>query len=310
MEKFVILADFLCDLSPEIREYIGMTDYARGHIHLADGNDIPGTLDWDHIQREEFYKMLSDKKNNITTSPSNSEEYYELFDSYLSQGCSVISISISAVASGTFSFVETAAARVNEKYSDVRVYCVNSMRMSGGIGLLVIQAYMMKNEGKSFDEIVAWLEDNKCRVHQMGPIDDLFFVARRGRITMGKAIMGSFAGVKPMGDCDSTGYVKALTKVKGINKAIDVTVEYVKETAVDIENQYVIVVHSDREEYAKTLKEKIEAQISPKKVFFSDVFPGSGANIGPGMIAVYYFGNPISDDLAYEKATINRILGK
>lgn len=310
MDKFVILADFTCDLSPEIRDFIGMKDYAKGHIHLSDGKDIPGTLDWDNITRDEFYKMLSDKKNNVSTSPLNAEEYYEFFDAYLQSGYSVISISLSSKISGTYTFASNAAARLNEKYSDVRVYCVDSMRMSGGIGLLTIQAYIMKNEGKSFDEIVEWLEKNKTTVHQMGPIDDLFFIARRGRITMGKAIMGSFAGVKPMGDCDQTGYTTVLTKVKGMNKALDVTVSYVKETSVNIENQYVLVVHSDREEYANTLKSKIESQLAPKKVFISDVFCGCGANIGPGMVGVYYFGNPISDDLVYEKETINKILGK
>lgn len=127
---------------------------------------------------------------------------------------------------------------------------------------------------------------------------------------MGKAIMGSFAGVKPMGDCNSEGYTTILTKVKGINKALDVTVQYVRETAVDIENQCVLVVHSDREAYANSLKDKLLAELSPKKVFVTDVFSGCGANIGPGMVGVYYLGNGISEDMAFEKDAMNKVLGK
>ena len=126
-------------------------------------------------------------------------------------------------------------------------------------------------------------------------------VARRGRLSTGKAIMGSFAGVKPMGDCNRDGYVSVLGKAKGIKKALSATVEYIKRSAVDIENSYIIITHSNREAYALTLKEKLEAELSPKKVFVSDVFSASGTNIGAGMICANFFGEPISENSDVEK---------
>ena len=310
MEKFIILPDFTCDLSSEIRNFIGMSDYAKGHIHLADGHDIDGTLDWDGISREEFYKALSNKNSNISTSPLNAEEYYRFFGNYVKQGYSIISISLSSKISSTYNFASSAANRLSVEYPNTRIVCIDSLRMSGGIGLLTVYAHIMKNDGYTFDEIVEWIEHNKNSVHQMGPIDDLFFIARRGRITMGKAIMGSFAGVKPMGDCNSEGYTTVLTKVKGIAKALDITVRYVNETAVNIKEQYVLVVHSDREEYANVLKDKLEKELSPKAVLLSDVYCGCGANIGPGMVGVYYLGNPVSEDLVVEKEAMNRVVSK
>ena len=310
MKDFVILADFTCDLSASVREDIGMESYACGHIHLGEGKDIPGTLDWNHISREDFYKALSDKKSNITTSPLNEEEYYRYFSEFAEKGLSIISISLSSKISSTYIFASNAASRISQDYPDIEIHCVDSMRMSGGIGLLTIYAHVMKREGRSFSDIVAWLEENKHRVHQMGPIDDLFFIARRGRITMGKAIMGSFAGVKPMGDCNREGYTTVIAKVKGINKALDVTVRYAEETAKDVSEQYVLIVHSDREAYAEALKEKVISALSPKKVYISDVFTGCGANIGPGMVGIYYLGDPVSDDLVSEKEIMNKIIAK
>jgi len=142
----------------------------------------------------------------------------------------------------------------------------------------------------------------------MGPIDDLMFVARRGRITMGKAIMGSFAGIKPMGDCNTDGYVTVISKAKGIKKALRTTVRYVAQTAKNIEDQYMIISHSDREEYALALKEQLEAAVKPKKVFVSDVFCLCGTNIGPGMVGVYYLGDDVSPDLLIEKRIIAKIM--
>ena len=310
MKKYVILADLTCDLSQEIRDYFGVEDYSPGHIHLHDGRDLPTRLDWELISREEFYKALSGKNNKISTAAPNVEEYGRVFRSYVEAGYAVLSMSISSKISSTYDFSCTAAKQVKEEFPEAEIYCFDSFRMSGGFGLLVAYAHLLKNQGKSMEEVIAWLEENKNRVHQMGPIDDLIVVARRGRITMGKAVLGSFAGVKPMGDCNADGYTTVLTKAKGIKKALELTVRYVQETAVDPENSYMIISHSDRELYGQTLKTMIEEQIKPKGVFLSDVFCGSGTNVGAGMIGIYYLGAPISPDLSEEKEIMNRILGK
>lgn len=309
MKKYVILADLTCDISEEIRQYFGVEDYIPGYVNI-NGKEIKTYLDWSQISREEFYRNLENKNVKVTSAPPNLEEYCEIFSKYVKDGYAVLSMSLSSRISGTYGHSCVAANRVREQFPEAEIYCFDSYRMSGGFGLLVCHAHRLKNEGKTLEEVIAWLEENKNRVHQMGPIDDLIFVARRGRITMGKAIMGSFAGVKPMGDCNSDGYTTVLTKAKGIKKALDLTVKYVKETARDIENQFVIISHSDRELYAKTLKDMVKKELNPKKVFVSDVFSGCGTNIGPGMIGIYYLGDPISEDLSAEKEAMNKVLGK
>lgn len=310
MECYVILADVTCDLSQEIRDKIGMKDYIRGHIHFDDGRDFDTALDWSNISREDFYKQLSNKKTKITTAPANAEECYEIFENYIKQGYAILSMSLSASISTTYNMTYVAAERLRQEYPDCKIYCFDSARMSGAFGLLTIYAHMLQQEGKTLDEVVQWLEENKTKVHQMGPIDDLIFVARRGRLTMGKAIMGSFAGVKPMGDCNAEGYTTVLTKVKGIGKALELTAQYVKETAVDVENQVLLIAHSDRELYANTLKTKLQELLSPKEILVTDVHCACGANVGPGMVGVYYLGEKVSDELAAEKEIINKLQGK
>ena len=308
MNPYVILTDVTSDLSPELREYFGVTDYVHGYVHFSSGKDLKTTLDWDGISREEFYSRLSDKKEKITTAPASPEEYYEIFRSYAQKGVDILSISISSKISSTYSVAARAAERVGEEYPACRIVCVDSLRMSGALGLLSAYAHELKSQGKTMDEVVAWLEKSKNRLHQMGPIDDLMFVARRGRISTGKAIMGSFAGVKPMGDCNGDGYVTVLTKVKGIKKALSATVAYIRRAATEPREQYVFIMHSNREAYALQLKEMIKAQIGPKKVFVSDVFSASGTNIGPGMVCAYFLGAPLSADGNAEKEIMNLAL--
>ncbi len=304
MKDFVILPDVTCDLSQEIRDYFGLIDYIQGHVHIND-DSIRTSLDWTNITRDKFYKTLSSKRNKVSSAAASPEEYYQIFKKYAEEGYGIISMSISSKISATYNIAVSAMNRIKEEYPDIDTYCLDSYRMSGSFGLLVAYACEMKKNGKSFEEIVAWLEENKQRVHQMGPIDDLTFIARRGQISSGKAFMGNLVGIKPMGDSNTDGYVSVLAKVKGVKKALDVTVSYIKRMATDVENQYIFIMHSDREEYANLLKEKIEKNIPCKKVFVSDVFSGCGTNIGPGMISSYFMGEPVTENSVKEKEAMD-----
>lgn len=307
MEKFIILPDVSCDLSEELRKEYGLVDYINGYVHI-NNRSIVTTLDWNNISREEFYKTLANKKNKVTSAIASIEEVYNKFKKYADLGYNIISMSISSKISGTYNVALKASERIKEEYSNINICCIDTLRMSGSYGLLVLYALQMQKDGKSYEDVINWLEENKKRVHQMGPIDDLSFVARRGQISKGKAIMGNLVGIKPMGDCNSDGYVTVLTKVKGIKKAFDITVKYIKKCSVDLENQILLISHTDREKYANTLKELLEENIKCKNVYISDVFCGSGTNIGPGMIGVYFLGNPVSEEVIKEKEIMNSCL--
>ena len=309
MDKYIILPDVTCDLSGEIREYFHLNDYICGYVHIND-ESIRTTLDWDTISRETFYKTLADKRNTVSSAAASPEEYYQRFKKYVDDGYAVLSMSISSRISATYNIAVGAAKRLQEENPGAEIYCFDSLRMSGSFGLLVAYALEMQNAGKTFGEVITALEENKSRVHQMGPIDDLTFVARRGQISAGKAFMGNLVGIKPMGDSNADGYVTVLAKAKGIKKALDATVQYVKAIAKEPELHYAFIMHSDREALALSLKEKLEASCPFRRVFVSDVFSGCGTNIGPGMVGVYFFGDPISEDLSREKQTLLSILEK
>lgn len=309
MEKYIILPDVTCDLSKEMQDYFGLQDYVRGYVHIDD-KALKTTLDWSQISRDEFYKTLANKKVDVSSAAASPEEYYQIFKKYVQDGYAVLSASISSTISGTYNISVTAANRIKEEYPDCKIYCLDTKRMSGSFGLLMAYALELQKNGSSFDEVVAWLEENKDRVHQMGPIDDLTFIARRGRISKGKAFMGNLVGIKPMGDSNQDGYVTVLAKVKGLKKALTATVEYVKAMATDIENQYLFVLHSVRESAALALKDELEKALSCKKIFVGDVHSACGTNIGPGMICVYFMGEKISANGEIEKEALQRAIEK
>ena len=143
----------------------------------------------------------------------------------------------------------------------------------------------------------------------MGPMDDLFFLSRKGRVAKSAALMGTLVGVKPLGDFNAEGMTSVLAKVMGINKAIETTVEYVKRTIVNPEEQIVWIAHTDREKNALMLQKRLTEVVHPKETIVIECNPSTAINVGPGLAACYYYGNEILAGNEAEKAVFASILG-
>jgi hypothetical protein len=54
----------------------------------------------------------------------------------------------------------------------------------------------------------------------------------------------------------------------------------------------------------------LQEKFSPKEIIINDVFPSCGINVGPGLMAAFYMGKPISEDLKAETDIVNEVLQK
>lgn len=310
MSKFVIIPDASCDLTKDLRERFDIPEYLHGHITFPDGHDEICDLDWETISAEEYFRTMSEDKAIYKTAGVGITEAEAVFEKYLSAGIDVINITLSSGISSTYSYCKKAADNMQEKYPDRKIYCIDSLRYSTSLSLLVILACEKKAEGATIDEVAAYIEEKKHCIHQMGPMDDLFFLVRTGRISNVKAFFGSLVGVNPMADFNERGVSEVLAKFKGKKAALDGVIKYMKGTIVDPENQIIFVAHSNRREAADKLRDMIEAEFHPKEIIMNTVGMACGANIGPGLCAAFYQGKPISKDMAEEKALMEEITKK
>ena len=313
--SFIIIADSACDLSNELRQRFNI-EYVKGHMTLPDGTERRTTLEWDFTTPDEFYKDIKNKKNFdpqtknslYTTSPASPDEFKEEFKKYLDEEKDILCITISTGLSGTNAFAKKAAKELAEDYPDRKIIVIDSLRYSTGFGLLCVRAAMERETGKNIDEVAKWVEENKCKCHQMGFLDDLSFVAMKGRISKAKAFMGQMIGVKPLAEFSYEGLPCILAKTKGDQAFFDACIKYIEKTIINPEEQIIFIAQTARMKQALELKQKIEERFKPKEVIINDVMPQNGINIGPGLCAAYYFGKEISRDLSVEKEYCTQIL--
>ena len=177
-----------------------------------------------------------------------------------------------------------------EEFPDRKVRTVDSLGAGFGPGLLTILAAELRNEGKSADETADILERKKMDLCEFFTVDDLMFLRRTGRLSTTGALVGTMLGIKPILRGDEEGHIVVCQKCRGRKKAVDTLAELYRTRVVDAQNQIVAISHGDCLEEAQALADKICAIAAPKELIFCPHEPVTGSHVGPGMLAVFFFG--------------------
>lgn len=308
MADFVIIPDASSDLNRELRERFHIPDYVRGTIYWPDGRGTPADLDWEQIDPVTYYTSMSGRNVLYKTASAQRGDVFQVFEKQLKAGKDILAITLSSALSGTYQVFCHVAQELMEKYPQRKIIVVDSLRYSTALSLLVIQASQKQQEGATLEETAAYLEEKKHCIHQIGPMDDMFFLVKTGRVSNFKAFFGTLIGINPMADFNRQGLSQVLGKFKGKKRAFDAVIEYMRGTITSPQDQIVFVAHSNREQAAHVLAQRVQETFSPKEIIINHVGMSCGASIGPGLCAVFYEGRPISENMEYEQSLMDQIV--
>lgn len=306
--SFVIIPDAACSMTAELRIRFNIPTYVKAHVMFPDGTEHDTDLDWKEISADDYFRSMAEDKAIYKSGTAGLDHSIAVYEKYLLEGKDIIALTLSSALSGNYNLAMKACEALKPKYPERKFYVIDSRRYSGAIAAMITKAEELRMAGKTAEEVAGWLEENKNHYHQMGPMDDLNFLCRTGRINNFKAFFGTLIGINSLGDFNRNGMTDVLGKAKGKQNAIRATLEYVKRTIEDAENQIIVISHSYRYETAEELKRLIEEEVKPKEILMTRVDMSCGANVGPGMAAVFYYGKEISEDLSAEKKIMEEIL--
>ena len=181
-----IIADSTCD--------IGTTLAQRYNVDILPLNiilDDKSVRDGEMTQSELFAWADANAKTPKTAAPAL-DEAVEMFSRYRDDD--IIAFSISSEMSTSNNVMRLAA----EEAGCCSVRVINSQNLSTGIGLLILHAADMANEGKSIDEIEQSLATTIPRVRASFVIDTLTYLQRGGRCSPLTALAANLLSLKPM----------------------------------------------------------------------------------------------------------------
>ena len=257
--------------------------------YVMDGE--PGTYlgDIDAFDTHEYYEKLRGG-SVMKTSLLNSQLFMDHFRPHLEKGEDVVYVGMSSGISGTIQAARIAAEELMEEFPGRTVRVVDSLGAGLGTGILTCRASDLRAEGKTAAEAADILDVEVKHLLQYFTVDDLNFLKRTGRVSGATAAIGTVLNIKPLLWGDPTGHIVALQKCRGRKKAIEQIVELYRTRAIEPEKQRIAISHGDCPEEAQLLAEKVCAIAQPKELIVLPHEPFTGAHVGPGMLALFFFG--------------------
>ena len=257
--------------------------------YTLDGVQYVYNGDIDSFDAPAHYDQLRAGKL-IQTTLLNTQLFMDHFRTALAEGQDVIYVGLSSGVSGTYNAARLAAEELKEEYPDRKVRTVDSRGAALGPGLLTLMAADLQEAGKTVDEAADELiaaTDDLCEYFT---VDDLMFLKRTGRLSGAGAVVGTMLNIKPILRGDEEGHIVAFQKIRGRKKAVETLAKIYEERVVDAGSQRVGITHGDCLEEAQALAERICFIAQPKELILCPHEPFTGSHVGPGMLAVFFFG--------------------
>lgn len=184
-----IFTDSTSDLSKELLEKynIGVIPL---YIHLGDEEYKDG----EQIGIQDAFKWSDENKTTPKTAACSVDDVIKAIEPYKESGDDVIIFTISGEMSSTLQVMRMAAEEM--EYED-HVFVIDSRNLSTGIGLLIMEAAVMAEDGKSAEEIVAKVNEYIPKSRASFVIDTLVYLARGGRCSAVAALVGGMLNIKP-----------------------------------------------------------------------------------------------------------------
>ena len=285
--KFVVSTDSGCDLDISILNENKI--YAFPLQYELNGEIITDTM----IQADchKFYDGMR-QGDAPKTSQINPYQFVEYFKPIAAENNNlpIIHISLGSGVSGTFNNGCQASEMIKDENPNADIRMVDSTLCSVGYGMLALEAARLRDEGKSAEECVAWLEEHKGNMNTWYTTDELKYLYRSGRVSKLGAIIGEALNICPILDLDLEGHLIVQEKVRGLKKTLRRIYEIVDGIVENPEEQTVYVCHSDIPEQAMKWGEELKEHYGFKEVKYTYIGPTIGSNCGPGLMAIFFWG--------------------
>ncbi len=278
MNKFTIVCDSACDLSPEMLRQRGV-EVVPLSFHF-DGE----RKEYTSLNTKDFYSKMRSGRT-AKTAGVNIFSFKSTFEPILKSGKDILYLGFSSALSITFNSAKTAADELSTVYPNRKIITIDTLCASAGIALLLD---MILAKDADVEDVKAFVEAFKLKVCHWFTVDNLEYLKRGGRIGADSAIVGNMLGIKPILHVDKYGRLVPVAKVRGRRSAINtLTQKYGEMHEGDCD---VYISHADcpddAELLANTLKNKYNANVR----LITSVGPVIGAHSGPGTLALFFIG--------------------
>lgn len=235
----------------------------------------------------------------------------EAFEWAHEQGKPAVYLGFSSGLSGTFDTACLYLEQVKQEIPDLDVRMLDTQVASIAEGFLVYEAMRQRERGLTADEMVAWAEEAHFFVDRQFMVDDLDALRRGGRIPASVAYAGSKLDVKPLLGITADGKLAVTGVARGRKKGIKALYEYyLKRRSSDAPGQNMVIGNADCPKDAERLMNLLSKEDDSLMFLETNIGPVIGSHVGPGMIAIVFWGQDARNDISMADRIANKVRGR
>jgi DegV family protein with EDD domain len=271
-----IIADSCCDLSPDL-----IKRYNIEIIPLSVLVNNRNYLDGVELTPEQLFEAVKASGELPKTSAPSVAAFVKAFEKYPE----LIYISISSKLSASYQ----SAAIALESLPHVKGVLIDSLNLSTGIGLLVLKAAELAQQGKSLEEITSSVEALIPTVNSSFVIDTLDYLYMGGRCSSMEHVIGSILKIRPVIEVRKDGTLAVREKVSGSRKkGLNALIENFAKHKESIDPSCVFVTHTVCLDDALYLKSELEKILKIKEICITDAGATIASHCGPNTIGILF----------------------
>lgn len=276
--KTRIIVDSTADLVPEIKNRVSV-------VPLTVCFDYEEYIDGVTIDSATFYKKLVESDVLPTTSQATPSAFEAEFVKAKEAKEAAVVITLASQFSGTYQSAVIAAKEFEN------VYVVDSGSVAMGSGILVELAVKLLDEGKTAEEIVAILEEEKKHIVIVALLDTLEYLKKGGRISKTVAFAGGVLNIKPVLSVIN-GEIGMLGKARGSKMGNNLLIQEINNVGGIDFDKPVLLGYSGISDALLLKYMEDSSQIwkgNLSELRYTTIGSVIGTHAGPGAVAVAFF---------------------
>lgn len=301
-----LILDSCCDLPIDVVKREGVYLLNFPYI-MSDGEHLDDL--YQSTTAHEFFESMR-KGEEPSTAQLSVPALREAYEWAYERGLPTVYLSFSSGLSGSYDTAVLVQQQFKEEHPDFELYVVDTKLASVAEALLVYEALLQFDKGMTAEEMVKWAEEARYYVDANFMVDDLESLRRGGRIPSSVAFAGAKLDVKPLLNIDSAGKLALTSVARGRKKGLKQMVDYyLKRSAEKHPGSCVVIGNADCPKDAKRLIEMLSKEDESLLFLESSIGPVVGSHVGPGMLAVVFWGGDRREDMSMADRIAHKIKG-
>ncbi|MGI5959223.1 MAG: DegV family protein [Massiliimalia sp.] len=244
-----------------------------------------------NITVNEFYQELRSGKFSAT-SQVNPMTYEDFFAPFLEAGEDILYLCFTSGMSGMYQNAKQCVDRLQKRFPERKIVCVDTKCASLGEGFLVREALIKQAEGFSLEELAQWISDHQIKICQWFTVDTFEHLKHGGRVSSTAAVIGTALQIKPLLHVSENGELEVVDRtVRGTKRAMAALLECLEKGWQSDRCNRIIVGHGGCPDVAEKFVWEIQNKYPYANIITAPIGPVIGSHTGPGMIAVVFWGS-------------------